>query len=180
MEIPPRELETERLVLRAWRLEDAPALRAALDANDAHLRPWIPFMRREPRSLEGTREDVGRYIADFEAGRHFRYVIWAGEALAGEVMLLGRAGPEALEIGYWLDAGCCGRGYATEASRAMVGLVFGHFGVGRVVFRCDERNGASGAVPAKLGARVARVVTVEEGARLQVWVLEGPGELKSG
>ncbi len=112
--------------------------------------------------------------------RPCRFGLGGGVGRGGSGLLGGRAGPEALEIGYWLDAGCCGRGYATEASRAMVGLVFGHFGVGRVVFRCDERNGASGAVPAKLGARVARVVTVEEGARLQVWVLEGPGELKSG
>ena len=45
-------VETPRLVLRCWSPEDAPELRRALDDSDQHLRPWIPFMKDEPRNLE--------------------------------------------------------------------------------------------------------------------------------
>ena len=44
-------VHTDRLVLRCWSPEDAPALRRALDACDAHLRPMIPFMKDEPQIL---------------------------------------------------------------------------------------------------------------------------------
>jgi RimJ/RimL family protein N-acetyltransferase len=49
-------VETDRLVLRCWTPGDAPRLRAALDACDAYLRPWIPFMKDEPRTLKQTAE----------------------------------------------------------------------------------------------------------------------------
>lgn len=38
-------VETDRLVLRCWSPADAPVLRAALDACDAHLRPIIQQVR---------------------------------------------------------------------------------------------------------------------------------------
>ena len=38
----PRELRTERLVIRAWRGDDAPELRPILLANQEHLKRWIP------------------------------------------------------------------------------------------------------------------------------------------
>lgn len=53
--------------LACWRLEDAPALRRALDLSDAHLRPWVPFMRGEPRTLAETTAVIRRAIAQFVA-----------------------------------------------------------------------------------------------------------------
>ncbi|MCB9765174.1 MAG: GNAT family N-acetyltransferase [Alphaproteobacteria bacterium] len=173
----PSTLRTPRLRLSAWRLEDVEALRAALDASDAHLRPWIPFMRAEPRSIEQTRSRVAGFIAFFVAGQHFRYAVWRQPdgALVGEVMLLGRAGPHALEVGYWLHSAHTGQGYAIEAVRALVDAAFTHPDIEALRFRCDVRNTPSNALPRKLGARVITTETLEEDGApvvLNVWSLD--------
>jgi RimJ/RimL family protein N-acetyltransferase len=46
-----------------------------------------------------------------------------------------------------------GRGYATEASRALVAHAFEHYGVHRVYGRLEPRNEASARVLEKLGMR---------------------------
>ncbi|MEE8463171.1 MAG: N-acetyltransferase, partial [Gammaproteobacteria bacterium] len=47
-------IETDQLLIRCWSPADAPVLRAALDESDQHLRPWIPWMKDEPKSLDET------------------------------------------------------------------------------------------------------------------------------
>ncbi|MCB9743629.1 MAG: GNAT family N-acetyltransferase [Alphaproteobacteria bacterium] len=171
---PPRTLATPRLLLRAWRLEDTRALRALLDANDAHLRPWIPFMQGEPRSLRATRARVSGFLSAFHAGQQLRYAIWLGEQgpLIGEVMLLARGGPGTLELGYWLDAQQTGRGYMGEAARALVELGLGALGAERLILRCDLQNAPSNAVARRLGAEPVEVEQLpQEGVSLQVWEL---------
>lgn len=147
-------VETPRLVLRCWSPEDAPALRAALDKSDEHLRPWIPFMKDEPRSLEGTVEWLRGHRAAFDLGKNFRFGVFlkAGQ-LVGENMLLRRVGPDALEIGYLTHLGFEGRGYASEASAALVRVAFDLYGARRVEIHHAAENGASAAIPRRLGLR---------------------------
>ena len=82
-------VETDRLVLRCWSPGDAPVLRAALDACDAHLRPMIPFMKDEPRSLQQTARWLREIRAAFDLGQMFRYVVFDAkeQKLLGENML---------------------------------------------------------------------------------------------
>ena len=96
-------LETDRLLLRCWSPEDAPRLRAALDVCDAHLRPMIPFMKDEPRTLQQTARWLRGHRAAFDLGQFYRYAVYDTDEknLLGENMLLTRVGPGGLEIGYW-------------------------------------------------------------------------------
>lgn len=172
----PRRLETERLVLAVWTPDDAEELRAILDRDDAHLRPWIPFMQKEPRTLPQTREWLAQIAAQFDRGEHFRYSLREkdGGALVGENMLLTRPGPGALEVGYWIASDRCDKGYATESTQAMIDLARGIEGVERVVFQCDVRNAPSNAIPRKFGCTVEKRVEVDDGngpVDLDVWVL---------
>jgi RimJ/RimL family protein N-acetyltransferase len=57
------------------------------------------------------------------------------------------------EIGFIFDPGHQGRGYATEASRALVGHAFEHYDLHRVYGRLEPRNVASARVLEKLGMR---------------------------
>ena len=146
-------VETGRLVLRCWSPEDAPVLRAALDANDEHLRPMIPFMKDEPRTLQQTAQWLREIRAAFDLDQNYRYAVYdSGEKkLLGENMLLTRAGPGALEIGYWTDKDTSGQGIASEASCAMIRVAFEIEKVDRVEIMCAPENKASAAIPAKLG-----------------------------
>ena len=83
--------------------------------------------------------------------------------LVGEVMLLTRQGPRALELGYWFHVDHGGRGYASEAARALVDRAFaGDFGeIDRIVICCDVDNGPSNAVARKLGAEISGQERVE-------------------
>jgi RimJ/RimL family protein N-acetyltransferase len=177
MRRPPALLSTPRLTLRAWRPDDAAALRGALDASDAHLRPWIPFMAAEPRTLAETRRGLEALQAAFAAGTAYRWGAWraADEALVGEAMLLERPtpwAPQALELGYWLHAGHTGQGYAGEAAAAMVQVALQTLARG-VVIRCDVENAPSNKVAARLGARPVGEEEVGPPlpGRLRVWAL---------
>jgi RimJ/RimL family protein N-acetyltransferase len=116
-------LETERLVLRAPRLEDAE--RIAMLAN-------------ERRIAENTARIPHPYaLADAEAflaaanrsDRETAFLIaLADGTLIGACGLELREGPGAAgtmpELGYWLGAAYWGRGFATEAVRALIDHAF--------------------------------------------------------
>ena len=69
-------VETERLVLRCWSPEDAACLRRILDANDQHLRPMIPFMKDEPRTLQQTALWLRGIRAMFDLDKNYRYAVF--------------------------------------------------------------------------------------------------------
>ncbi len=179
MPTAPGSLDTARLELRRWCADDAVELRALLDANDAHLRPWIPFMEQEPRSLAATRAWLGEIRAAFDAGTAWRYAIRTradaarGGLLVGETMLLARGGVDTVEAGYWLAAAHCGRGYATEATVPLLPLAFDRLARRRVVLKCDVRNVASQRVADRLGAVAAGEETLaERGATVTLRIYE--------
>jgi len=55
------------------------------------------------------------------------------------------------EIGYWRKTGCAGRGYVTEAVRAMARLAFDHLDARRVEIRMDDANVRSWQVAERAG-----------------------------
>ncbi|HKJ17078.1 MAG TPA: GNAT family N-acetyltransferase [Xanthomonadales bacterium] len=146
------QIETPRLRLRCWSPEDAPQLRAALDKSDQYLRPWIPFMKDEPRSMLETVNWIRELRAFFDRSENFRFGVFSKDGqLIGENMLLSRAGPNALEIGYLTHLGFEGHGYATEATSAMVRLAFDVYKAHRLEIHHAGDNQASGAIPRRLG-----------------------------
>ena len=146
-------VETQRLVLRCWSPADAPLLRAALDACDTHLRPWIPFMKDEPRSLEQTALWLRGHRAAFDMGTMYRYAVFdrTEQNLLGENMLMARVGPGGLEIGYWTHKDAVGRGIANEATCAMIRVAFDIEKAERVEIMCAPENRASASIPERLG-----------------------------
>ncbi len=176
---PAYRLETERLVLRCWSPRDAPRVRAALDRSDAHLRPWVPFMKAEPRSLEETMHWLRTRRAWFDQGSHAAYGAFTPDEteLVGEALLLRRDDSGALEIGYWIDVAHCGHGYATEAAAALTRLGFELEHADRIDICCATENAPSAAVPARLGythtATLPRHTTDTEGTPrdLAIWSL---------
>jgi len=146
-------VETQRLVIRCWSPEDAPRMRALLDESDDFLRPWIPFMTHEPRTLWETTEWIRGMRGDFDRDINYRYPIFSKdeEILLGETGLYTRAGPGAREIGYLLGKSAAGQGYAIEAAAAMTRVGFEVSAVDRIEIICAPQNTPSAVIPEKLG-----------------------------
>jgi aminoglycoside 6'-N-acetyltransferase len=72
---------------------------------------------------------------------------WTAQVYAGVVNW---DRPE-LEIGYVADVDHEGRGYVTEAARAVIGWVFGPLGAGRLRIECDAANTRSSRVAERCG-----------------------------
>ena len=110
----------------------------------------------EPRTEGEVREALERRIARArdapETGVTFGVEVIATCELIGHVSLTvdeHRQGG----IGFIFNPDHQGRGYATEAAAAVLGIAFGAYGLHRVFGRLEARNAASARVLEKLGMR---------------------------
>jgi RimJ/RimL family protein N-acetyltransferase len=137
-------LETERLVLRAPRIEDAKAIaRLANDRRIAENTTRIPH----PYGLA----DAEAFIAQLHAadGELAFLITREGEPI-GACGLAQLEGP-APDLGYWLGAPYWGNGYATEAARAMIDHAFTALGCQALQAGARVTNPASRRVLEKCG-----------------------------
>jgi RimJ/RimL family protein N-acetyltransferase len=153
MNHPRYRIETEHLVLRCWDPDDAPLLKAAVDANLDYLRPWMPWIRFEPTSLDAKVDLLRGFRAKFDTSVDFTYGVFnkSETEVWGGCGLHRRAGPEVLEIGYWITQTQTGRGLATELARALTTAAFEVDGIDRVEIHHEPANLRSRRVPEKLG-----------------------------
>jgi len=158
-------LETPRLVLREFR-EDAAADLFALDSDPAVMRYIGPYTLGD---VDAYRERIRTVNIPYYAD-HPGFGVWAAQEKPGGAFLgwfilrhaldyrfAAEAGFRAgdVELGYRLRRAAWGRGYATEASRALVGKAFAELGVACVVAAALETNAASVRVLEKSGLRRA-------------------------
>jgi RimJ/RimL family protein N-acetyltransferase len=176
---PPERLGAGPVLLRRCRTEDSAAAAAAVKESLEHLQPWLPWATPEAAGQEMQRARIAEAEVMWDAGTDFLYSVFlpGSPAVAGGFGLHRRIGPEGIEMGYWMHAAHCGRGYATAAARALTGAGLALPDVRRVEIHCDEANAASAAVPRKLGYRLVRVDRREpeapgEAGRLMIWVQE--------
>lgn len=145
---------THRLTLRPGWPEDAPALAAAIGHESVvHMLARVPW----PYSVG----DAESFLARPRSVTDFTLLILAHEG--AQPRLIGAIGlaPEgdSHELGYWLTPAAWGRGYATEAGRAMLGIARHALGLKHLVSGHFADNPASGRVLAKLGfRRTGRIV----------------------
>lgn len=148
----PDPVETDRLRLRAFRPADAPRVRE-LAGDEAVARDTlrIPHPYEEGMAEEWIRSQAESRAAGEEVV--FAVTLAADDTLVGACgLVLGSDGMMA-EIGFWIGVRHWGRGYATEAARAVIGFGFRELGVDRIFARHFRRNPASGRVLAKAGCR---------------------------
>jgi RimJ/RimL family protein N-acetyltransferase len=136
-------LETERLILRAPRRGDIKAIVRL--ANDRHVAENTARLPHPYRT-----EDAERFIA---ACNRLDSEIAFAVTLGGEP--IGVCGVElrenAAEICYWLGVPYWGRGYATEAVRAVIDYAFGDLGHDGLQAGARVSNPASRRVLEKCG-----------------------------
>ncbi|MCE7873218.1 N-acetyltransferase [bacterium CPR1] len=144
---------TARLELRCWHPGEAARLKACIDDNLEHLRPWMPWAHEEPTPVKDKVQLLRRFRSNFDRDEDFAYGIFlrSDDRVVGGAGLHRRQGPGSLEIGYWIDRHHLGQGLATEAALALTRVAFELHQVDRVEIRVDPANVASAGVPKKLG-----------------------------
>lgn len=143
-------LETQRLLLRAFLLSDAPVVQRLAndyDVADTTLNLPHPYP-------DGLAENwIQTHSASFSegAGIVFAIVLRATDELCGTISLDVDKHHAHAELGYWIGKWHWNQGYATEAASAMVAHGFTQLALHRVQARHFARNPASGRVMQKIG-----------------------------
>lgn len=143
-------IETERLILRDMRLEDAEALFAyASDPEVACHLTWDSH-----RSIEDSEKFLKIALRGYATGELHRWAVIYKE----DGVFIGTCGLVALSpehyrahIGYALSRDYWGRGLTTEAVRAVVSFGFEKMDLNKIVARCFPENTASERVMQKVG-----------------------------
>ncbi len=144
------QIETERLLLTTWRIEDWMALRPI--ATDPEVMRYING--GIPWDDDTIRQYVMRQIALYDQRGFCRWKLIEKETsdLAGFCGLgFWRDCVDDPEIGWWLARRFWGRGLATEAARVALHDAFGRIRIERVISIAEEANLASIRIMVKLG-----------------------------
>jgi RimJ/RimL family protein N-acetyltransferase len=149
----PRELRTERLLLRRWRLEDRDAF-AAINADSRVMEHFPGLMSREQSDAL-----VERIETHFE---NHGYAQWAVEipSVAPFAGFVGLNIPRyetrftpCVEVGWRLAAEFWGHGYATEGARAALAFGFNELKLDEIVSYTVPANVRSRRVMERIGMR---------------------------
>lgn len=148
----PLPLETERLVIRPYREDDATALHEVFGSPE--VMKWTPSPAS--KDVAETKQRLARTMA-FTARQPSGLGLWALE-LKDSAEFLGQVGifpvegkgPE-VEVAYELAPRVWGHGYATEAARALIEYGFGELHLRRVVALILPDNARSRNVASKCG-----------------------------
>jgi RimJ/RimL family protein N-acetyltransferase len=149
---PDWPLETERLVLRPYTDGDLESLHAVY--SEPNVARWLYY---EPSTLEQSREKLARKVAGRELsevhGLSAAVQLHDGTYVGDIVLFYGSVEHKTVEVGFSFDPRHQGKGYASEAARALVDWAFSR-GFHRVIGRLEARNIASARVLEKLGMRL--------------------------
>lgn len=143
-------LETERLILRPYEIDDIPALVHLAGAREvAATTLRIPH----PYTEQNARDYLATCQLEAASGPVTRFAITlrvSGELIGGIGFRL-EADHHRAELGYWIGVPYWGLGYATEAARPMLDYGFEALGLHRIYASHVTGNPASGRILLKIG-----------------------------
>ena len=138
------ELAADGIVLRPWRLDDAPAVYAA--CQDPELLHWIPVI---PRPY--AEEDARAFVSG-ESARGEQFAVTEDGRVVGSIGM-GVNDQKTGHIGYWCAAEARGRGVMTRALRLLCRHALDELQLERLELVTDPDNAASQRVAEKVGFR---------------------------
>lgn len=145
---------TERLRLRRSEPDDAEAI--SRYRSDPEVKRQQGWERTDPESVRGDIEEMtGRVPGETGGWVQFTVEEREGGRLVGDVGLSPADGePGVVKVGYTIDPAFQGKGYATEAVRALVGYAFETLGADVVRAYASADNAASIRVAEHVGMRL--------------------------
>ena len=147
------ELNTDRLLLRGFERSDVHTVRTlagAFEIADTTLNVPHPYEAGMAEVWMRTHADIFRT----GAGVNFAIVHRSDGCLLGSISLRGvHKTFHHAELGYWIAVPYWGKGYASEAGRAVLNYGFTDMSLHRIYAHYLARNPASGRVMEKIGMR---------------------------
>lgn len=149
MDIPQTTLETERLSLRPFDINDASTVQKfAGNINVAKTTLNIPHPYEDGMAEAWIEIQEKRWTDDDLV--NFAIINKRTNQLMGVVGLVGRS-EKAGGIGYWIGEPFWGKGYCTEATKALIDFCFKSLNIERLEAEYLVTNPASGRVMEKCG-----------------------------
>lgn len=167
-------LETERLLLRPFTLDDAEALHKVW--GDPASDRFTAGGGRTPATVEETKAFLAQIVAAHEKHGFASCAVIEKETgrLIGDCGIFVSPDQPELELAYGFARDRWGMGYATEAAAACVRAGFEQLAVDRIVADVDVANSASIRVLEKLGFQLER----EDGGKRYYALAHDPPELR--
>ncbi|MER8070011.1 GNAT family N-acetyltransferase [Streptomyces sp. NPDC094034] len=166
----PVTLSTERLLLRPLTPDDIDDVLAV--CQDPEIQRWIPIPA--PYERRHAAHFIERIVPD---GWRTATICTFGVVPRGGGPVLGAVNAHCQsgtwEIGYWTAREHRGRGYTTEAVRAVAHWVFTALGAQRLEWRAEAGNAGSRAVAEKAGfvlEGVLRAALLHRDTLRDVWI----------
>src|SRR5215831_1907181 len=146
-------IETERLVIRCYEPKDAFVLADAIASSMPELLPWIPWAKEGPETEEDKIARIRWMRGKFDMDEDYTFGMFDRQekTFIGSTGFHRRVGNNASEIGYWINTAFAGKGYASEAVKALVKTGFEIECLERLEIHVDPRNHKSVQIPGKLG-----------------------------
>lgn len=145
-------ITTERLVLRLFQTSDAEVVARHCNNYKIYINTlYLPY----PYSLSDALSWIAHHYDNFMNDRSYEFAITnkeTGEVL-GAIALTNNQRSNQGEIAYWIGEPYWGKGYATEAARAIVQFAFEEKKLHKVFARYFSTNPASGKVMEKIGMK---------------------------
>lgn len=158
----PTQIETPRLLLRPFRLGDAPALHEALVESLAELRSHLWFLSwvAEEQTLQSAEVRCRRAEANFLLRNDLPYLAFSkasGRLVASAGLHRTDWMTPRTEVGYWVRSTETGNGYASECVNALTDWALSELRAVRVELVTDENNHGSRAVAVRCGFQLEGV-----------------------
>ena len=157
MSTPSTQIDTERLTLRQYRLDDAIQYYELGLRNREHL---ARFEADNPVRHLASADDAATLLAasaeswDADESYYLGIFLKDTEALIGQIYV-GAITPALPDyaVGYIIDLDHQRKGYVTEAVRRVTHWLFEDLGARRIHIECDDANTRSAAVAVRCGFR---------------------------
>ncbi|MBR2578748.1 MAG: GNAT family N-acetyltransferase [Clostridia bacterium] len=146
-------IETPRLILRRFKIEDAEQMYNNW-ASDPVVTKYLSWGAH--KNISETKEIISSWVSDYENKNCYNWCITikpTGEAVGGISTVKMFEHADCCEIGYVLSRKLWNKGIMTEVLRAVLEYLFEKVGFHRIQLKHDVENIASGKVMIKNGLK---------------------------
>ena len=146
-------IETERLVLRRFKLDDYKDFYREI-GSDEEVSKYVEWDKHKDESV--TKELLENWVKEYEEDYTFRWCVTlkdSGELIGSIDCVHKKVKYCVCEIGYVYGSKYWGKGYATEALKAVIDYLFNEANFHTIVAMHMANNPASGKVMQKAGMK---------------------------